>query len=102
METKMAIMEANVKSYWDRLKEHIEDVRALRGTWTMVTITIVGFLFVIIGVTGSGFSNVAETQAALMKDQIEIKGDMRQINANILKINSSIEALTKERAAPKL
>jgi hypothetical protein len=58
MLTKIAVVETDVKSLWSRLKEHIEDVRALRGTWTVVTIAIVGFIFAILGVTVNGFNGL--------------------------------------------
>jgi hypothetical protein len=99
METRVAVAENEVKNLWKRLEDHIQDFRNLRGTWTMVTITIVGFLFVIIGVTANGFSSVADSQSALMKEQVEIKADMKSIKESLVSINESMATITKEHAS---
>ncbi|PTR06589.1 hypothetical protein C8R32_11072 [Nitrosospira sp. Nsp5] len=100
METKVAVMDAEIKNVGSRLRDHLDDVRALRGSWTMVTITLVALIFGIVGVMVTGFSGVATTQAALMKEQVEIKADMKanmkQIDSQLKILNASMEAITTD------
>jgi len=97
METRVAVVEADVKNLGNRFGDFLDDMRALRGTWTMVTITIVGFLFVIMGVMAGGFYWISETQTSVMVSQAETKKDIQSIKDSLSTINTSIEGIRKER-----
>ena len=69
----------------------------------MVTMAIVAILFTIIGVVASMFMGITDTQTMLMKEQVEIKGNMKQIAIDLSKelknINDSLGAITKDHGA---
>lgn len=101
METRVAVIEVDVKNLGKRFTDFLDDMRSLRGTWTMVTITIVGFLFVIIGVFGSGFYWMSDRQMSMIESQAEMRQDMKEIKEHLVKINASIEEISKEHTAFK-
>jgi hypothetical protein len=96
METKMAVVETEVKNLGRRFGDFLDDVRALRGTWTGVTISIVTIIFAVLGFTMNGFNNVSDTQISLMKDQHEIKVGMKDINNQLVIMNASMEGIIKK------
>ena len=101
METKVAVMEADIKNLGSRFKDHLDDVRALRGTWTVVTVTIVGFILFILGVIATGFYWVSDKQISLIEGQVVNKRDMNDIKDQLVKINASINEITKEHTSFK-
>jgi hypothetical protein len=96
METKIAIVDTEVKNLGRRFEDFLNDVRALRGTWTTVTIALVALIFSLAGFTMSGFNNVSDTQMSLVKEQVEIKSEMKEIKTQLIRFNESMETVIRD------
>lgn len=103
METRVAVIENDMKNFSTRLQDYLDDFRSTKGTWTMVTMAIVAILFTIIGVAASMFMGINDTQTMLMKEQVEIKSNMNQIAKDLTKelknINESLSTITNDHGA---
>jgi hypothetical protein len=95
METKIAIVDTEVKNLGKRFHDFVAEVRTLRGTWVGMTIAFITMLSGIVSYTLIGFNDVTDTQKLLITEQTEIKRDIKLIRTELNKINRLVEIQAK-------
>ncbi len=113
METKIAVVETNLKNLMKNFERQVGDHRSLRSTFTNVTIGLVSLIFGVLFAYAGGLywttdkqislakqqTEIAKQQGELSDQQNDIHQEMGEIKTQLVKINKSMDIILKEHAS---
>jgi hypothetical protein len=102
METKIAVVETEIKNLDKRFCDFLDDVRSLRSVLNTVTIALVTLIFSLAVFVMGGFNDVSNGQMRLVKEQVEISNEIKEIKNRLVNHNESMDMVIRDNKDLKL